>query len=79
MLYMFGNKLKKVTSLYKDNLAVQTSIDNYKDFIKNIEKHQQKLKDSSIRDDKRDQYKPKIVIIGGESNKNSPKKQTDSF
>lgn len=42
MLFMFANKLIKVTSMYKDNIAVQTSIKNYKDFIKNINKHLEK-------------------------------------
>ena len=45
MLFMFVNKLKKVSSMYKDNLAVQTSLKNYKEFIKNINRHLQKEQD----------------------------------
>ena len=45
MLFMFVNKLKKVSSMYKDNLAVQTSLKNYKEFIKNINRHLQKERD----------------------------------
>jgi len=36
MLFVFVNKLKKVSSIYTDNLAVQTSLDTYKDFIKTV-------------------------------------------
>lgn len=38
MLYMFVNKLKKVSLLYKEDLAVQTSIKTYKEFVQNIQK-----------------------------------------
>jgi hypothetical protein len=44
MLFMFANKLKKVTNAYKDNLAIQTSLNHYKEFIKNINKHIEKEK-----------------------------------
>lgn len=36
MLFMFANKMKKVSTLYKDNLAIATSLKHYKEFIKNI-------------------------------------------
>ena len=42
MLYMFVNKLKKMAALYKDDLAIQTSYEHYKEFIKNIHKIQEK-------------------------------------
>lgn len=42
MLYMFVNKLKKAASIYKDDLAIQTSIEHYKEFIKNIHKNLEK-------------------------------------
>jgi hypothetical protein len=42
MLFIFANKLKKTTSMYKDNLAVLTSIAHYKEFIKNIKKNLEK-------------------------------------
>jgi len=31
--------MKKVVTMYSDNLAILTSINNYKDFIKNINKN----------------------------------------
>lgn len=42
MLFIFANKLQKTTSMYKDNLAVLTSISHYKDFIRNINKNLEK-------------------------------------
>lgn len=36
MLFLFANKLQKVAKVYTDNLAVQTSIDHYKEMIKTI-------------------------------------------
>jgi hypothetical protein len=33
MLYMFAQKLKRITKMYKDDLAIQTSLKNYKEFI----------------------------------------------
>lgn len=42
MLFTFANKLQKVASMYKDNVAIQASLDNYKEFIKNIQKHREK-------------------------------------
>jgi hypothetical protein len=38
MLFIFANNMKKVVKMYSDNLAVLTSINNYKDFVKNINK-----------------------------------------
>jgi len=42
MLYMFVNKLKKAGAFYKEDIAIQTSIEHYKDFIKNIHKNLEK-------------------------------------
>jgi hypothetical protein len=42
---MFANKLKRITKMYKDDLAIQTSIKNYKEFIQNIQKTLEKKKD----------------------------------
>jgi hypothetical protein len=39
---MFVNKLKKVGAMYKDELAVVTSTENYREFIKNIHKIKEK-------------------------------------
>lgn len=39
MIYMFANRLKKTASIYKDDIAIQTSIKHYKDFIKNIKRN----------------------------------------
>jgi len=36
--------MKKVTTMYKDNLAIATSLKHYKEFIKNIQKHIDKKK-----------------------------------
>ena len=36
MIYMFINKIKKMSALYADNLAVMTSIKIYTEFIKNV-------------------------------------------
>ena len=36
MLYVFVNKLKKISSVYTDNLAVQMSIDAYKQMLKTV-------------------------------------------
>ena len=36
MLFIFALKLQKVAMMYKDDLAVLTSINNYKDFVRNI-------------------------------------------
>jgi hypothetical protein len=33
---MFANKLKKVSTIYLDNMAIQTSIQHYKDLLKNL-------------------------------------------
>jgi hypothetical protein len=35
---MFVNKLKKVGAMYKDELAIVLSTENYKEFIMNIKK-----------------------------------------
>ena len=45
MLYMFVNKLKKAASVYGEDLAIQTSIEHYKEFIKNINKNIEKQRD----------------------------------
>ena len=42
MLYVFANKMKKVVAVYMDDLAVLTSINNYKEFVKNIKKNLEK-------------------------------------
>jgi hypothetical protein len=42
MLYIFANKMKKVATMYKDDLAILTSINNYKEFVKNIKKNLEK-------------------------------------
>lgn len=67
MLFIFANKLKKVASMYKENLAVLTSIDHYKDFIKNINKNlekKQKLKQKEEeKEQRRKEMQPKIVLI----------------
>jgi len=39
MLFVFANNMKKVVTMYSDNLAILTSINNYKDFVKNINKN----------------------------------------
>ena len=44
MLFIFANKLNKVANVYKDDLAVQTSIEHYKEFIKNIKSNLEKEK-----------------------------------
>ena len=36
LLFMFANKLKKVSTIYLDNMAIQTSIQHYKDLLKNL-------------------------------------------
>ena len=36
LLFMFSNKLKKVSTIYLDNMALQTSLQHYKDLLKNI-------------------------------------------
>lgn len=35
-MFVFFNKLKKVSSIYTDNLAIQMSIDRYKEMLKTI-------------------------------------------
>jgi hypothetical protein len=42
MLFIFANKLKKVALVYKDDIAILTSIENYKEFIKNIKSNLEK-------------------------------------
>jgi predicted glycosyl hydrolase (DUF1957 family) len=39
---MFINKLKKAATLYSEEIAIQKSIEHYKDFIKNIHKNLEK-------------------------------------
>ena len=41
MLFVFANKLKKVASIYGDNLAVQMSINSYKEMLKTLKNGQQ--------------------------------------
>lgn len=36
LLFMFANKLKKVSTIYLDNMAIQTSLKHYKEILKNI-------------------------------------------
>lgn len=36
LLFMFANKLKKVSTIYLDNMAIQTSLKHYKELLKNI-------------------------------------------
>lgn len=67
MLFIFANKLKKTTSMYKDNLAVLTSISHYKEFIKNIKKNIEK-QNKAKRDEEEKEYlrkgsQPKIIVM----------------
>lgn len=39
MLFVFANNMKKVVANYGENIAVLTSINAYKDFIKNIKRN----------------------------------------
>ena len=36
LLFLFASKLRKVTKIYTDNMAIQLSLDTYKEFIKNF-------------------------------------------
>ena len=68
MLFMFANKMKKVTTMYKDNLAIATSLKHYKEFIKNIQKHIDKKKKEDEKQQTKMLDKPKIVIFNDNIN-----------
>ena len=36
LLWVFANKLKKSSAVYTDNLAVQTSLQHYKEFVMTV-------------------------------------------
>jgi len=38
LLFMFVSKLQKISKIYLDNVAVQTSIENFKEVIKEVAK-----------------------------------------
>ena len=67
MLFIFANKLKKVASMYKEDLAVITSINNYKEFVKNIKKNLEKIKKIKEKEEEKEQLRkgqaPKIVVL----------------
>ena len=64
---MFVNKLKKVGAMYKDEFAIVTSAEYYREFIKNIQKIKEKQLEVKCKTDKIKQMKrdsmPKIVIL----------------
>lgn len=43
--------------MYKDNLAIQTSLNNYKEFIKNINKHLEKERNQKIKEEEKEYRK----------------------
>lgn len=59
--------MKKVGSMYKDNLAVLTSLSNYKEFIKNINKNLEKQKQQKQIEDSKELLRkgsqPTIVVL----------------
>lgn len=52
--------------MYKENLAIQTSLQHYKEFIKNLQKHKEKEeKQRKIEEEKefmRKSSQPKIIV-----------------
>lgn len=72
MLFIFVNKLNKVANVYKDDLAVLTSIENYKEFIKNIknniEKEKQQKQKQAELDIVRKGSQPMIVVLNEQTN-----------
>lgn len=81
MLFVFANNTKKVVANYGENIAVLTSINAYKDFIKNINRSLEKENQQRAIEHQRELTKkasqPRIVVNGGEpsnssSNNNRP-------
>jgi hypothetical protein len=54
MLYTAVNKMKKIAKMYSDNLAVETSMSTYKEFIKNIYKSLDKKREKQRAMDMKD-------------------------
>ncbi len=72
MLYIFANKMKKVATMYKDDLAILTSINNYKEFVKNIKKNLEKERQIKQKEEEKELLRkgqqPKIVVLNEQTN-----------
>lgn len=74
MLYSAVNKMKKIAMMYSDNLAIQTSITTYKEFIKNINKNLEKQREKERKKEERALRKqnalPNIIVSSGDQQYN---------
>lgn len=64
LLYVFVNKLIKVSSIYTDNLAVQMSIDAYKQMLKTVKAYQPPQEDDR-KSAKSGHGRQQLVQFGG--------------